>query len=69
MTLRLVSIAAGVKKRMETSYRSVEIHPVHPWVRNSPFKGNALIGEDCWNKIVSEGIVKPIPHPFKSIID
>lgn len=39
-----------------TSFISVEMHPEHYWVRKS-ITGNHLIGEDCWNKIVKEGIV------------
>jgi len=41
-----------------TSFISVEVHPIHPWVRKSPFGGKHLIGQDCWDKIVKEG---PVP--------
>lgn len=40
------------------SFRSVEMHPEHPWVRNAALTGRHLIGADCWNKITKDGPVK-----------
>lgn len=53
---------ARCMKKMKGSagvvFISVEVHAIHPWVRKSIF-GKELIGEDCWNKIVKYGEVKP----------